>query len=83
MAKDTPIHVPSPEEVAAAFNNNKPVQHCPVHGPEPPAINISGLLMAKHDLDGRWCIPCLLEAAKRNGCNRLRNADDVPESNKP
>ena len=46
-------------------------QSCPVHGEEPPAINIGGILMAKHDLDGRWCICCLLEFAKKNECHRL------------
>lgn len=49
----------------------KPRQSCPVHGEEPPAINVGGLLMAKLDLDGRWCICCLLELAKKNGCHRL------------
>lgn len=54
-------------------NAAKPApQSCPVHGEEPPVITIGGLLMAKHDLDGRWCICCLLELAKKEGCNRLK-----------
>lgn len=64
--------IPSNEEVIDALNKGKQPQSCPVHGEEPPAINVGGLLMAKHDLDGRWCVACLLELAKKNGCHRLK-----------
>ncbi len=58
----------STEDIEKAL---QPTKSCPVHGEEPPAINIGGLLMARHDLDGRWCICCLLELAKKSGCRRL------------
>jgi|DEB0MinimDraft_3_1074331.scaffolds.fasta_scaffold106756_3 hypothetical protein len=61
----------SKEELNEALHGDKKVESCPVHGDEPPAINVGGLLMAKHDLDGRWCICCLLEFAKKHGCHRL------------
>jgi hypothetical protein len=63
--------IASKEEVIDAINGGKKAQSCPVHGEEPPAINVGGLLMAKHDLDGRWCVACLLELAKKHGCHRL------------
>lgn len=62
--------IPTKEEVDYAINKGKQPQSCPIHGEEPPTINVSGLLMAKHDLDGRWCVPCMLELAKKNGCHR-------------
>lgn len=61
----------SNEEIKEALYKGKQPQSCPIHGEEPPSINVGGLLMAKHDLDGRWCICCLLDLAKKHGCNRL------------
>ena len=67
------------DDVRRAIFDTKKIGVCPIHGDEPPAINIGGLLMAKHDLDGRWCICCLLDVAKKNGAHRL-NEVEIPNT---
>lgn len=47
-----------------------PVYVCPKHGSGVPAMSVSPTVTDTFDISGHWCVVCMLENFKAQGCNR-------------